>query len=298
MTRRERIERRLEKREQWAEKAEHESKARLDAALDKLSVIPPGQPILVGHHSEKGHRAHLRKVDNDMLKSQERAEMAEKHKWKAAGLANQLERSIYSDDENAAESLGERAAATEHDCERMKAVNAAFRKAGRPDPYNLDGWKRVGEILDWSPEATEKERHKWAILRRICDYEKQPYPAYALTNARARARRDRQRAERVKREQATLEQAAEAEGGCTVREIGDGYCLVTFPEFPGREYTKALKAAGFYWRRPSWQGKRADLPDSVAEMAGLDKSTKSENWQPDPVDIAYEDECARQCGLL
>lgn len=41
-----------------------------------LQVIPPGQPILVGHHSERGHRRLLEKSDNAMRKSVELDEKA------------------------------------------------------------------------------------------------------------------------------------------------------------------------------------------------------------------------------
>lgn len=34
-----------------------------------MDAIPPGQPVLVGHHSERGHRADLNRMDNAMRKS-------------------------------------------------------------------------------------------------------------------------------------------------------------------------------------------------------------------------------------
>jgi Domain of unknown function (DUF3560) len=41
-----------------AEKHESISTGRHLAAREQLQMIPPGQPILVGHHSEKRHRGH------------------------------------------------------------------------------------------------------------------------------------------------------------------------------------------------------------------------------------------------
>lgn len=55
-TRRERIMARLEKRRAWHESALAESGRRWNAALSATAGIPLGQPILVGHHSERRHR--------------------------------------------------------------------------------------------------------------------------------------------------------------------------------------------------------------------------------------------------
>jgi len=57
MTRRERLERKLERRREWAEKAKTRADALSEQSHKMMSVIPMGQPILVGHHSEKRDRA-------------------------------------------------------------------------------------------------------------------------------------------------------------------------------------------------------------------------------------------------
>ena len=51
-----------------AEKATNTSDAAVSGAMESLSVIPPGQPILIGHHSEKRHRAHLRRGEGMMAR--------------------------------------------------------------------------------------------------------------------------------------------------------------------------------------------------------------------------------------
>ena len=56
MTRRERLERKVEKREEWADKARVRSEASFAAASAISDRIPLGQPILVGHHSERRAR--------------------------------------------------------------------------------------------------------------------------------------------------------------------------------------------------------------------------------------------------
>ena len=62
MTTRERMERRLERREEWGDKARAASAAHFQAAHDTVKDIPLGQPILVGHHSERRHRRTLERA--------------------------------------------------------------------------------------------------------------------------------------------------------------------------------------------------------------------------------------------
>lgn len=58
----ERKERRIERAREKAEKSRKEGDARLKNARKILSYIPMGQPIMVGHHSEKRHRSDLKKI--------------------------------------------------------------------------------------------------------------------------------------------------------------------------------------------------------------------------------------------
>jgi len=52
----ERKEARIERYEELAENAEQKSEQMHQESRDMVKHIPMGQPILVGHHSEKGHR--------------------------------------------------------------------------------------------------------------------------------------------------------------------------------------------------------------------------------------------------
>src|SRR6266511_1234676 len=76
--------------------AEAEREARAEARADRHAaraerdLIPPGQPILVGHHSERGHRAALRRIDGRMRRSIEEDGKAQHHR-RAAKVAGQYE---------------------------------------------------------------------------------------------------------------------------------------------------------------------------------------------------------------
>jgi hypothetical protein len=65
----ERIEERAERLAERAERASAAAAAHYQAAREEASYIPPGQPILVGHHSERGHRAALKRIDQRMRSS-------------------------------------------------------------------------------------------------------------------------------------------------------------------------------------------------------------------------------------
>lgn len=261
MSRRERLEARAERRRQWAESRRRKSEAGFAMAESIASAIPLGQPILVGHHSERRHRRDLERIDSGMRQGCESADMAKRHDSAAAGIEDQLDRSIFSDDTDAAESCDSKAAGIESGCERMKQVNAAFRKApGADQAAKLAACVAAGTM-------TEGEAIKAAKLFAICPYERQPFPAYALTNARANARRYRERAKQIRATNAKLAEAEAAPGGVLVKQLpadhasGKPWVSVTFPEYPGREAVAELKAAGFYWARPSWHGFAENLPD-------------------------------------
>lgn len=66
-----------------AVKHENQSNAAYDRAHKTLDAIPFGQPILVGHHSEKHHRADLRKIDRLEKKGREESEIAQAYKRRA-----------------------------------------------------------------------------------------------------------------------------------------------------------------------------------------------------------------------
>ncbi len=66
MERAERLEDRADALRAKAERRDAEATARLAAADAIADRIPLGQPILVGHHSERGHRADLKRIHNHM----------------------------------------------------------------------------------------------------------------------------------------------------------------------------------------------------------------------------------------
>jgi uncharacterized protein DUF3560 len=262
VTRRERLERKAERRLEWAAKAKARSGAAFERARVVADGIPLGQPILVGHHSERRHRRDIARIDSGMSKGVEEARKAESHVSKAGGLEDQLERSVFSDDPDAVVRLKERAAELTAAADRMVAANRAFRKAtGADSAAKLAVLVEAGTLT--RAEALSVA-HTWAL----CPYHAgQPYPSYATSNMRARARAALERVKDVERRAERAAEAEDAPGGLVVKRYEEhGWCTVTFADKPSRGVLDALKAAGYRWGGGSWSGRTAALPEAVAAM--------------------------------
>src|SRR4051794_16171173 len=128
MTYRERRERKAERLREWAESRDRKAEQARGTADGIRAAIPPGQPILVGHHSEGRHRRDLARLDRAMGATVEHSAKADEMRRRADRIEAAAGHAIYSDDEDAAERLRERVAELERLRESMKARNAAFRR--------------------------------------------------------------------------------------------------------------------------------------------------------------------------
>lgn len=186
MTYRERRERRAERLRGWAEKREARSRAAFGAARRLADAIPFGQPILVGHHSEKHARRDQERIHNNMGKGIEHEEKARGMNSKAAEIDRQADHAIYSDDRDAVERLRERIAGLEAERERAKLVNKAVRKHG------LEALYKPAPPFD----LTVEEKRELLQLCQLCPYhevEKKGWPSYKLTNLGGNISKQRER---------------------------------------------------------------------------------------------------------
>ena len=240
MTRRERLEAKVERRRDWA--AGRRGKA---ADLYRYTDRYRGD---VAFNTQPGHIPERARVIRKIDQAHEHAQMAEHHDTKAAGLAGQLERSVFSDDADAVEQLEARIAEHEATRDRMKEVNRLYKKG---DAAGL-------AALDLDLEALK------AKLAAAGSYwGDRPHLAYELTNLGARIRADRERIGVIKARQARTAAAEAAPGGVVIEGTGE-WVRVTFAEKPAREVLDALRAAGFRWDGGSWVGERSKLPEAIA----------------------------------
>lgn len=98
----------------------------------KLSAIPFGQPILVGHHSEKADRSYRSKACAKIDKSFKLSEKAEYYQQRAESVGTG---GISSDDEDVKKKLLSKIETLEKVQERMKQENKDARQKGLDQPY-------------------------------------------------------------------------------------------------------------------------------------------------------------------
>ncbi len=185
-TYRERRARKAERLRGWADKREARSETAFGRVEQITSMIPMGQPILVGHHSEHRARRDQERIVNGMTASLEHRAKAEDFRRRADGIERAAEHAIYSDDDDAVERLTARLAELEAERERIKAYNASCRK-GAP----------VLEVL------TERERADLASVARYAPYslgKGGAFPGYKLTNLGGNIARQRKRLSEMTRE--------------------------------------------------------------------------------------------------
>lgn len=76
----------------YSDNAAARSRQRHQAARDAVKHIPPGQPILVGHYSEKRHRADLKRFDTNMSKAVEESDRAKYWERRAQAVTRHASR--------------------------------------------------------------------------------------------------------------------------------------------------------------------------------------------------------------
>lgn len=246
--RQERKKARLQKR---AEKAKQEADQAYEATDRIAKSIPFGQPILVGHHSERGHRADLERIDRGMRKAIDKNREAEELLRRAEVVGST---GISSDDPEAVAKLGQKLELLLQKQDFMKRLNAAWRTAGKPEPYAPEAtWEQVQQDAKIDPEALQQVRRDMA--RRWAWQPGAPFPAYALSNLSAEIRRVRTRIDDLQRstERPAVVQDA---GPCQVLEnVAENRIQLVFPGKPPDATRALLKARGFRWspQAGAWQ---------------------------------------------
>jgi len=219
-------------------------------STDMLSHIPLGQPILVGHHSEKADRSYRAKADNKMRRGVEEADKAGYYADKAEAAENNT--AISSDDPEAITKLEAQLAACKANQEQMKAANAYYRKH-----------KTMKGYADISDEGADKIDKK---IKDDYSFNRQPYPSYRLTNNSANIRRITKRIAGLKKRDSLLaadgndENTAalsgwEFDGGSVEMNAEYNRIQIFFDSKPDEETRRELKSNGFKWApsQGAWQ---------------------------------------------
>ena len=115
----ERRKRRIERYKELSLKAQERSSQYSNSNANRILQIAPGQPILVGHHSEKRHRRLIKKAQDDIRKSIEEDNKSNFYKERAENAENS--KVIYSDDPQAIIKLKEKLERLENERASIKA---------------------------------------------------------------------------------------------------------------------------------------------------------------------------------
>ena len=243
------LEARRERLEARAERLASEARQTRTSADRRADMIPFGQPILVGHHSEGRDRRFREKIRNGYAKSYELSKAAEDAARRAASVGSA---GISSDDPDAPDKLREKLAALEAQRARMVAANKLVRKGNR-DGLLAMGFGETQIDSLFTPD--------------FCG--RLGFPDYALTNTGAEIRRCRQRIEELSA-RAEIEPAESMIGDVRIVEDPDQNRLqLFFPGKPDEERRTKLKRHGFRWA-PSigaWQRQLSNAARYAAQQA-------------------------------
>jgi hypothetical protein len=240
----EKVDNRRERFENKAAKLENESEAQWQRSTDLSQAFYGGQPILVGHHSEKPARARQEKMHNAMSKSVEASEKANYYADKAASVGKG---GISSDNPDALDELREKLAKMEAEQEMYKKINQAYRNFVKK-PASLD----TADLSDKMKETIRNFTPEWS--------KDTPIPDFKLKNnngnmARVRERIAELEAKEAKYENGDKEYHYEAAGLIVTENIIANRLQFRFDEIPEKAIREKLAKAGLRWSpsEKAWQ---------------------------------------------
>lgn len=240
----ERRERRIERYHERSEQAAQEAQSEYEAGHNMAQAIPFGQPILVGHHSEKRDRSYRGRIEGHFRKS---AELQDKSEYYAArAKAAESNTAIFSDDPQAEEKLEDKIQRLEQRQEMMKKANALVRKG------DLEG------LLDMG--FSEARAHtlmtgEGDILNR------KGFASWELSNNNANIRRCRERLKTLQahKDDETREFTYPEKGIRVVDNVDENRVQIFFPGKPSPAVRAEMKSHGFVWApsQGAWQRHRS-----------------------------------------
>ena len=233
------------------EAAADRAEARSDAAYrrsdlsEAASGIPLGQPILVGHHSERRHRRAIEQADRAMRVSIDEGKRAADLRAAAAAVGSG---GISSDDPDAIVKLTDQLEKAEKTQELMKAANKIIRKwlkKGVTHETSDPTFDAFAAELAELGDAFTPENARGLITPSMGSV---GFASYSLSNNSANMTR-------IKKRIAVLKAAAQCEtkthdiqGVCKVIENAeDNRVQIVFEVRPDAATRAVLKSNGFRW---------------------------------------------------
>ena len=239
----ERRQARIERLKERAAKHEREGEGRINQARNMASFIPFGQPILIGHHSEKGDRNYRAKIETNFNKGFSQLKYAGDLLDRSEVAASN--HAIFSDDPEVIQKLKKKIDTLEKRQDLMKKANKII-KTKKTDPEKIELLKKLG---------IEEER---AYKLLIPGFGGLGYASFTLTNNNATIKNAKDRLlvlERLNQQQTT---ETEINGVRVLDNVEDNRLQLFFPCKPSEEFRKLLKSNGYRWSpsQQAWQRQR------------------------------------------
>lgn len=222
--------------ERKAEEADAAGTAMWQAAHKMGEAIPFGQPILVGHHSERGDRAYRERMTKKMDNAVRLHNKADYYREKAEGVGKG---GISAYDPDASSKLEVKLTAAKERQELMKAANKAVRLKD-----TAKGDAKLAE-LGFNQEAISKLR-----TPDFCG--RLGFPDYELRNNNANIKRMEARIKALAR--SAEHEGEEEEHDSYTYKVEEGRVQFVFDGKPEPTVRNILKRAAFKWSpaRGAW----------------------------------------------
>jgi hypothetical protein len=225
-----------------------EGTAAVNGAHKMAAIIPFGQPILVGHHSERRDRRYRDRIDGRFRKGFEA--LAEARELDRRADAAETNTAISSDDPEALDKL--RAKLAEHERQHAALLDANKRlRAGA----SVDD---VEPLLDFWSDAGARLRILMSMGHRTIP----------LGNSSAEGRRIRERIGVLERARIAPPREPEQFGSIRLEE-SDNRVRLIFSEKPSNEVRATLKSRGFRWSPAAGAWQRQATPSARHDARDL-----------------------------
>ena len=248
----ERREARIDRLRDRADKHKAEGESKMESGRKMLHAIPFGQPILVGHHSEKADRNYRNRAGNRMDRGMEQIQYAGELAQRAGAAESNT--AISSDNPDALELLREKLAGMEAERAAYKATNKIAKKKGAT-PATIAAGLNISEGA-----AAKLLEPNWAGKVGI--------ESYVFSNLSGNMRRVKQRITSLE----ALEGRENVEhkvGEVRILENVEGNRVqVFFPGKPSEVIRGRLKINGFRWSptEEAWQKNFSDWAVTQAKQ--------------------------------
>ncbi len=240
------------KRERYAEraaKARGEAASAYESARRIMDGIPMGQPVLVGHHSEKRHRKDLERIDRGLRKSAEATDKAAHYEHKAETYGTH---GVSSDDPEAVQKLERELVDLRAARATEKLWNRAIKVAAKAAE------KQLGRALTQSDHMAIVEASAMpdGFKRAMLSYARAfPWLPQFGNHTQASIARIEKRIDELKTKAAMPDREVRGDGYSVEWNKLDNRVQIYFVDKPSDATIAKLKSHGFRWARSiaAWQ---------------------------------------------